>query len=206
MKWKGPSGLALGAVVATAAIGLGGVAVAVSTGDERAADFAEALSAQTGQQITAEDVRAAQLQVLEDRLDEAVAAGDLTQERADEMLERAKNGEGPGFGGPGMLGGPGGGPGMHGRGFAAVGDALESLGLDEGAARQAREDGKTLAEYAEGEGVPRAKLIEALKSELTAEAKEHGREADADRVAALAEAIADGDGGPGAGPRGPVTP
>ena len=79
MKWKGPGGLALGAVVATAAIGLGGVAVAASTSDERATDFAEALSAQTGQQITAADVKAAELQVLEDRLDEAVAAGDLTQ-------------------------------------------------------------------------------------------------------------------------------
>jgi hypothetical protein len=199
MKWKGP-GVALGAIAATAAIGIGGVAFGASTGDERAADFAEALSAQTGQQITAADVEAAQLAVLKDRLDEAVAAGDLTQEQADEMLERAKSGDGPGLGGFGP------GPEVHARGFGAVGDALEALGLDEEAARQAREDGKTLAEYAEGEGVSRAKLVEALKSELTAEAKEHGRTPDADRIAEMAEAIADGEGGPGPGPGGPVIP
>lgn len=57
------------------------------------------------------EMQAERLAQLEERLAAAVEAGELTQEEADEMLERAESGElrGPrGHGGPGGPGGPGG--------------------------------------------------------------------------------------------------
>lgn len=57
------------------------------------------------------EMQAERLAQLEERLAAAVEAGELTQEEADEMLERAESGElrGPrGHGGPGRPGGPGG--------------------------------------------------------------------------------------------------
>lgn len=57
------------------------------------------------------EMQAERLAQLEERVAAAVEAGELTQEEADEMLERAESGElrGPrGHGGPGGPGGPGG--------------------------------------------------------------------------------------------------
>lgn len=80
----------------------------------------------------AEEREAEHRAALEDRLAEAVEAGDLTQEQADALLAAAEAGVlgggrggmgGPGMGGPGMRhGGPGhGGPGMG--GFGGPGDS-----------------------------------------------------------------------------------
>lgn len=97
---------------------------------EMQAALADALAAELG--LDADEVAAAlekvqtdlraemqteHLERLEERLAEAVEAGELTQEEADEVLERAESGElrGPGrrgghggHGGPGGPGGPGG--------------------------------------------------------------------------------------------------
>lgn len=78
--------------------------------DELAADLAEQLD------LPVTDIEAAFRGIVGERLDEAVAAGDLDRERADELLEAYDAGEFPGpgrggWGGGGWGGHHGGGPG-----------------------------------------------------------------------------------------------
>ncbi len=133
-------------------------------------------------------------QALENRVDEAVADGRLTEEQGTELKERIGSGEFPLLG---LRGGPG--FGQHGHGPGARLDAAATfLGLTEAEVRQQLRDGKTLAEIAKAEGKTVAALVDALvaaaKAEL-AEAVESGRLTDAQRdriLEDLEERIADG--------------
>jgi hypothetical protein len=116
---------------------------------------------------------------LENRVDEAVEAGRLTQEQGEELKARIASGEVP------LLGLRGGGPGFGHHGHGARLDAAASfLGLTEAELREQLRDGKTLAEIAKAEGKTVAALVDALvaaaKAEL-AEAVENGRLTDAQR-------------------------
>ncbi len=106
---------------------------------------------------------------LENRIDEAVEAGRLTEEQGNALKERIDAADVPlVFGGLG-LGGPDG-PGLHHVGpFGLVGHldtAASYLGLDEDELRAALADGKSLAEVAKDEG----KSVDGLVNALVADA------------------------------------
>jgi len=118
----------------------------------------------------------------EERLAEAVKAGKLTQEQADEMrakaAERAEqqvNNAHPG--GPGQPGGPRGfGKGLG--GFGKNEELLTLLNLDEEKLKEELKAGKTLAEIAEAQGVDKQKVIDLLvkqQEERLAEAVKAGK-------------------------------
>ncbi len=181
--------------LATAGLAAGAVAATTSGGTDRAGDLAAAINARAGTSITGDDVAAASLDVLKERLDEAVGAGRLTQERADEMLQRAK--DNPGM--SGGLGGPGG-PGGHGRG-GHVGDVLDAvaptLKLTEAELQTKLAAGSTLAAIAKAQGVARADLITTISEALEADGVPAAR---ADGLAArIADPTRPERGGPGGG-------
>jgi DNA-binding CsgD family transcriptional regulator len=174
--------LAVLAATAAGATGVAAGAVAAAGGgsDERAADLASAINARAGTQLTAEDVKAAFTDVLKQDLAEAVAAGRLTQEQADRMLERAQNGLPPG---------PPFGRGLHGPRAEILAPVATALGLTEAQLRERLEDGATLAEVAEAEGVSRADLLAAIAAAL----KDADPSLTDERANAAAARIADGE-------------
>jgi hypothetical protein len=152
-----------GAAVAALGLAAGGATYAATNGgpEEEAGALAEALNAREGTNLTAEDVQTALKDVLKERLDEAVAAGRLTQAEADRILERADDlgvPLGPGPGGPGFR------VEFHGGPFGQA--AAEALGLSEDALRQQLEDGKSLAEIAAARNVPATRVVAAIREEI----------------------------------------
>jgi lipoate-protein ligase A len=174
--------LAVGAV-AVAALAGGGAAIAaggIGSSEEQQAildDAAKKLGVEPEALETAlEDAFAA-------RLDEAVAAGRLTEEQATELKERMKDGTLPLFGARG--------PGHHGfrfHGPELLDVAASYLGLSEEALRAQLEDGKSLADVAEAQGKSvnglETALTNAVKKDLD-EAVEAGKLTDAQRDEAL---------------------
>ena len=142
-------------------------------------------------------------QALENRLDEAVKAGRLTQEQADALKERLESGDVP------LFGGPGGPPGdHHGHGMLVGLDAAASyLGLTDAELRTKLEDGSTLADVAKAQdksvdGLVAA-LVDAAKKDV-ADAVEAGRlteDQQAEILDGLEERITDlvNNGGPRGG-------
>jgi hypothetical protein len=185
----------IAALASVAALGLGGAAIAATSGSNGHAEaFAEALSEQTGAEITTDDVIAARKQVAKDRVEQAVTDGDITREQADELIERIESGERVGHG---FRGGHGGGPGP-GRGFGggAAAGVAEALGLEADAVREALRDGQSLSEYAESQGKTRDQVLDAIKKSITARAEQNGMEPpDAEALNELAERLADREGG-----------
>lgn len=102
-----------------------------------------------------ETVTTAQKQVL----DEAVAAGQLTQTQADEMLRRLEESPGMGFMGPGM-----------GRGRddqrLLLTVAADELGMTEADLTTALEDGKSIADVAKDKGVDTEAITSAYLAQL----------------------------------------
>jgi hypothetical protein len=188
-------------IAGLAAIGVlvgGGIAgaFAVTGGqDDAAGSLASALSARTGGQVSAADVKGAFTDVLRDRLAADVAAGRITQAQADQMLERAKDMPLPGMG---RHGGPG--AGMRG-GMRAVMTAVEKkVGVTHEQLHQARDEGKTLAQVAQSKGVSRAELIATITSAIRASERGSGlTEAQATQTATR---MADGTGPRGGHGRG----
>lgn len=154
-----------GAAVAALGLAAGGVTYAATGGggpQEESNALAEALNANEGTSLTGEDIQTALKDVLKERLDEAVAAGRLTQEQADRILQRATERGVPV--GPG----PGGGPGLH-HGFRGgpVGEAAAAaLGLSEDALRRQLEGGTSLAEIATARNVEKSKVVAAIRDEI----------------------------------------
>ena len=149
---------------ALAALGLaaGGVTYAATSGggpQQESNALAEAINAREGTHLTGDDIQAALTDVLKERLDAAVKAGKLTQDEADRMLERAKDGGvplGPGFGERHMMfrGGP-------------FGDAAaKALGISEDALRDQLEAGKSLADVAKARNVPVDTVVAAIRDEI----------------------------------------
>lgn len=173
--------LAAGAV-AVAGISAGAVAATGGSGDE-ASDLAAAINERAGTSITADQVEGAFQDLLKERLEEAVAAGRITQAQADEMLQRAQDAPGLpglGFGRHGAPGGPG---------FGARGEVMEKvaakLKLTEEQLHTRLHSGKTLAAIAKAQGVSRAELVATITAALKAEGVPAARAAD------LAKHIAD---------------
>ncbi|MCU0308480.1 MAG: hypothetical protein MUE51_12070 [Thermoleophilia bacterium] len=187
------------AVIAAAALAVGGLAVAGGTlaagagSGDPGADLAQALSARTGQTITAEQLRQAHLDVLKARLAQAVTDGRITQAQADQMLQRAQQGPGPG---------------MFGRGFGMRGErhatreavdkaAAAAIGITPAQLRAQLQQGKTMAQVAQSKGVAKQKVIDAISKVLQgAPANLTKAQADAEATR-IVERTCDGPGGRG---------
>jgi len=108
---------------------------------------------------------AALKKALENRVDDAVAAGRLTKAQGDELKQRIESGDFPLFGPPAF---------GHGFGaphpfFHGLDAAASYLGLTEGELHSRLESGKTLAEVAKAQG----KSVAGLKNAMVADAKTH---------------------------------
>ena len=150
-----------GAALAALGLAAGGATYAATGGgaQEDSNALAEALNAREGTSLTGEDIQAALRDVLEERLDEAVANGRLTREEADRILQRAEDG--------GFPLGPGDGPRNHVRaGGPFLEAAAAALGLSEDALRAQLEDGRSLAEVAAARDVPKSKVVAAIRDEI----------------------------------------
>jgi polyhydroxyalkanoate synthesis regulator phasin len=154
LKRKVAAGVAAGLAVAG-----GGAAIAATRSDspsETSQAVVNDAAKQLGVQPSA--LSAALKKALENRVDEAVAAGRLTKEEGDAIKARIESGEFPIFGG---------GPRAHVGHFAALDAAASYLGLTEAELRSRLEDGKTLAELAQDQGKSVDGLVQALTDEAT---------------------------------------
>jgi hypothetical protein len=203
--------IAVGAGAALAVVGAGGAVAAtkLSPSDESKAVVEDAAK-QLG--VDPAKLTDALKQALENRIDEAVKSGRLTEEQGEAMKQRIETDDFPLFPGPAL---------GH-RGFghhAALRDldtAAAYLGVEEEALRDRLRDGETLADVAKAEGKSVDGLVTAIVAATTKrldEAVTAGRltKAQRDEIAAdLKErttAIVNGDfpalkgrGGPGFGP------
>jgi len=150
-----------GISAAAAALVGGGAAIAadrLSPQQESEAVVADAAK-QLG--VDASKLDAALKKALANRVDAAVAAGQLTEAQGDELRTRITAGDVP-------LVGVGHGRGLHVRGhFAGLDAAAGYLGVTEPELRTSLREGSTLAEIAEDEG----KSVDGLKDALLAAAK-----------------------------------
>jgi hypothetical protein len=151
--------LKLGAgVAAAAAVAGGGAALAadrLGSNDDSQAVVNDAAK-QLG--VTPSALSAALKKALENRVDEAVAAGRLTKEQGDELKQRIESGDLPLFFGP---------PGVHVMHFGELDAAASYLGLTEAELRTQLESGKTLAQVAKDRGKSVDGLIQALVDSAT---------------------------------------
>ncbi len=213
MKGSNRRKVVAGAAAMAAVVGTGAAVGATQWSPQAEND---AILADVAEQLGVEpaELEGAIEQALEDRLDEAVAAGRMTQEQADALKERIESGEFPLFGG----GGPGG-PGMHGGGPIGLDAAASYLGLSDEELRTELSDGSTLAEIAgeQGKSVDGlvAALVESAKADL-ADSVEAGRLTETqqaeildgleERITTLVNEGFRGGHGPGGFPGGPGGP
>lgn len=199
--------LAVGAGAALAVVGAGGAVAATKLSPtEESKAVVEDAAKQLG--VDPAKLNEALRQALENRIDEAVKAGDLTVEQGQAMKQRLEADDFPLFGGPGL-----GHRGFAHRGFRDLGAAAAFLGVEEAALQARLRDGDTLAEVAKDEGKSVDGLVSAIVAATTKridEAVAAGRITKAQRdeiVSGLKErttAIVNGDfpalrgrGGPG---------
>lgn len=185
MTVRGKLVLGASALTLVAAATIGSLAIASSGGSGPSADLASAINKRAGTHITEAQVEGAFQDILSNRLDEEVAAGKLTREQADKMLqgakERAFTPGRPGRGGPHGLRGEAGG-----RGRAEIRDALaKALGVTGAELDKDLRAGATPAQIATDKGVSREQLLHAIGAAL------EGGGAPADRIDKLAARIAD---------------
>jgi hypothetical protein len=167
--------LAAGAGAALAAVGAGAaVGATQKSPSEESAAIVEDAAKQLG--VTPEKLSDALRQAFENRIEQAVEDGRLSEEAAARMKERLEAGEVPLVGGPVFKG-----PGFH-HGHHALHFGLDAaagyLGVTEAELRESLRDGKSLADVARAEGKPVGGLVDALVKEQTArldEAVEDGR-------------------------------
>ena len=177
--------LMIGAGAALAVAG-GGAALAASQGTP--AQESQAIIEDAAKQLGVDSAKLSDAlqQALENRVDEAVADGRLTEEQGKALKARIGS---AGFPLLGLRGGHG--PGGHdGRGGHLQGPGLEAaatfFGVTEAELRESLAGGATLAEVAKAEGKTVAGLVDALVAAETAklaEAVEDGRLTDAQRDA-----------------------
>jgi len=215
MKGSNRRKVVAGAAAMAAVVG-SGAAVAATQWSPKADEDAVLADAAAQLGVEPDELEGAIEQALENRLDEAVAAGRMTQEQADALKERIESGEFPLFGGGGGPGGPGG---PHGGGMVAIDAAASYLGLTDAELRTELDDGSTLADVAEEQGKSVdglvTALVDAAKTDL-ADAVEAGRLTEAQQteiLAGLEERITTlvnegfrGGHGPGGFPGGPGGP
>jgi hypothetical protein len=157
-------GLAAGGVAMAAGSGSGGSVASSPTQSttDPSQELADALNKEAGTSITAAQVQAAFKDVLKEKLDQAVAAGKLTQAQEDEILQNFGK-IGAGFPGPPF-------PDVGRRIFVEKGAVLDAaakaLNLSDDALRAQLEAGKTLAQVAQAQNVPRDTLVNAIVQAL----------------------------------------
>jgi hypothetical protein len=145
-------------VAAAAAVAGGGAALAAdrfgSSSDSQAVvnDAAKQLG------VTPSALSSALKKALENRIDAAVAAGQLTKAQGDELKQRIESGQLP------LFFGPRGGPHEH---FGELDAAASYLGLTEDALETQLESGKSLAQVAKDRGKSVDGLIQALVDSAT---------------------------------------
>lgn len=142
----------------------GGAAFAASSGDPSAESKAVVNDAAKQLGVDPAKLSDALKQALENRVDEAVQAGRLSEAQGKELKARIQADEFPLFAGRGL--GPGG---HHGHGFGHLDAAAAHLGVTEEELRTSLSDGKTLAQVAEDKGKSVDGLVSAL---VAAETKE----------------------------------
>jgi hypothetical protein len=154
--------IAVGGAALAATVGAGG-AIAATQLDPKQESQAVVEDAAEQLGVEPSELSEALKDALANRVDEAVEAGQLTEEQGAELKERIESGDVPLLG----LGGPGFGHRMH-----HVGDldaAASYLGMTEASLMAAIEDGKTLAEIAEDRGKSVEGLVNALVEDAEAE-------------------------------------
>jgi hypothetical protein len=145
-------------VAAAAAAAGGGAAIAAdrfgSSSDSQAVvnDAAKQLG------VTPSALSSALKKALENRIDAAVAVGQLTNAQGDELKQRIESGDLP------LFFGPRGGPHEH---FGELDAAAPYLGLSEGQLHTQLESGKSLAQVAKDRGKSVDGLIQALVDSAT---------------------------------------
>lgn len=157
--------LAAGAGAALAAAGAGGAVAATKLSpSEESAAMVEDAAKQLG--VTPAKLDAALRQAFENRVDQAVEDGALTQEQADAMKARLEEGDVPLVGVPFLGGHRQGGLGPR-HGFRDLEAAQTYLGVTEAELRTALGERKTLAEIAKAEGKPVDGLVDAIVAATT---------------------------------------
>ncbi|HZG36586.1 MAG TPA: hypothetical protein VEY87_12150 [Gaiellaceae bacterium] len=155
------------AVGAGAALLVGGGGAAIGATQLSPRDETKAVVEDAAKQlgVSPQKLSAALEQALENRVEEAVKSGRLTQEQADRLKKRIRAGEHP------LLGGPR----LHGHGFrghghgalrgAKLAAAATYLGTTQVALRASLRAGKTLAQVAQEQGKSVDGLVDALVAE-----------------------------------------
>jgi hypothetical protein len=172
--------LAAGAGAALAAVGAGAAVGATKlTPSEESTAIVEDAAKQLG--VSPEKLSGALRQAFENRIDEAVAQGLLSEESAERLKKGLEAGELPLVGTPPLKA-----LGQHAHRLLRVGlrTAATYLGVTEAELREALRSGKSLADVAEAEGKSVDGLVDALIEEQTArldEAVESGRMTKAQR-------------------------
>jgi polyhydroxyalkanoate synthesis regulator phasin len=158
------------AVAASAlAVMLGGGAALAATGSRYpASDFLGDVAKRLG--ISQDRLEDAIQEATIARIEDAVAAGDITKAEGDALKERVRAGDVPpilpGLDGPSIEHGP---VGLHGVGPVGpdlLGTAADFLGMDEGDVREALRDGTSLADLADAKGKSVDELVQALRDQL----------------------------------------
>jgi polyhydroxyalkanoate synthesis regulator phasin len=164
--------LVLGAVAGLAVAGAGAAVAATQFGDPKAQSEAIIKDAAGQLGVQPSQLSDALKKAYENRIDAAVAAGQLTKEQGNALKERIQSGDFPlvlpgAFGFRGHFG-PMGGPDRHFemRGLSA---AADYLGLPESELKTKLENGKSLAQIAKDQG----KSVDGLVQALVDEAKKH---------------------------------
>lgn len=145
------------AVLALSAVMVGAAVTSAQEGDGPIGGFLTNLAERLG--ISEDELKGAIKDAGVETVDEAVEAGNLTQEQADQMKERIEEG-----GLPFMFGGPHRGMGAA---IALHEAAADVLGITQVELMQELRDGAALAEVAEAHG----KSVDAFKGELLAAVK-----------------------------------
>jgi hypothetical protein len=153
--------LAAGAGAAMAVVGAGG---AVAANQLSPSEESKAVVEDAAKQLGVDPAKLSDAlrNALENRIDEAVEAGRLTEEQGAAMKQRIEADDFPLFGGPGL-----GHRGFTHRGFRDLDAAAAFLGVEEDALRERLRDGDTLAEVAKDQGKPVDGLVTAIVAATT---------------------------------------
>jgi len=145
-----------GAVAGLAVAGGGGAYAATQFGSPQQENQAVLNDAAKQLGVEPSALSAALKKAAENRVDEAVVAGRLTQAQGDELKQRIESGDVPLFGGPGF--------GFHERGalFGGLDAAASYLGLTDAQVRSDFRSGKSLADIADAQGKSVDGLVQAM--------------------------------------------
>src|SRR5690348_5623074 len=147
-----------GAVAGLTAAGAGGAYAATRFASPQQENQAVVNDAAKQLGVTPSALTAALKKALENRVDEAVAAGRLTKAQGDELKQRIESGALP------LFFGPRGGPHEH---FGELDAAASYLGLTEAQLETQLESGKSLAQVAKDRGKSVDGLVQALVDQAT---------------------------------------